>query len=204
MPQLPLPPDVYAAQGFPHEPNPSTPMQAGTSPLEIWYSGVVNQTAYAVGAISLDFIYANPVVIGRTGIIDRIAFEVTTGAGGGTGGVGRCGIYASGADGYPAALIVDGGEQSTEVAAVKASTVSVFLSAGRYWFVTHFGVAACSARKPAAGGINTILGVPTTMGANCNLRLVPGVSYAALPATFPAGATASTGIYQLVHIRFAS
>lgn len=204
MPQLPLPPDVFAAQGYPHECNPSTPHQIGTSPLEIWYSGMVIQASYSSGAIPIDAIRGYPLVVGRSGVIDRIAVEVT---GNVATAVGRCGIYRATSiiNLYPSSLVVESGELDVSSTGIKAVTVSAFLEAGLYWMVFLGGVANGNMRRPAVSGEAPLLGAPTTLGANPNNRIEATFAYAALPSTFPASAVMSTSAnHAVVHVRFAS
>lgn len=205
MSELPLPPDFFPPQGFPHEPNASTPHQAGTSPLEIWYSGVVNQTAYTTVSATFNQIFGYPVVIGRSGILDQIGFEVTTGAGGGSGGVARAAIYNSNSSGFPNSLVVDGGEKSTEANAVLTSSISVYVEAGLYWFCLWPGVATATVRAGSVGAISAMLGVPTTMGAsgygiiNKGSQAYNGAWPTAFPTTNPSLVASSL---RMVHVRF--
>lgn len=196
---------MFGPQGAKRYPNLSTPRQRGTSPWESWYSGVVNQTAYAAVAHAVDNIYCLPVVIGKGGFIDRVAFEVTTG--GAAGSVGRCGIYraTSRKNIYPGALVVDGGEKDTTSSGVKSTTVNVFLRAGLYYFCMLTGVAAPTLRDLAVASASPILGLPTTMGANNHYHVTVAFPYAALPSAFPASATPGVSSrLGLVHVRFAS
>lgn len=190
-------------QGTGHFPNFSTPMQRGTSPLECWYSGVVNQNAYTTATAQFNNLFAYPVTIGGSGFIDRIAFEVTTGV---ATSVGRCGIYraTSKFNIYPSERIVDGGEQDCSSAAIKSSTVSVFLAPGLYWFVIHTGVASPTVRAGSAAANSPISGVPATIGTSPNIGIFGASAYASLPATFPAGITGAPSVSRLVHVRFAS
>ncbi len=195
--------NVLPARG-PYFPNFSTPMQRGTSPLECWYSGVVNQTAYSTGLATFDQIFAYAVVIGRAGFLDRIAFDVT--AGGGAGSKGRAAIYRPTSDKnlYPNELVIDGGEFDTTTIAVKSATINTFVRPGLYWFCVRFGVATPTVRSGVVGSIGPVLGIPATMGANANSILNVASAYAAFPATFPAGAGPVSSTARLVHVRFAS
>jgi hypothetical protein len=193
-----------AAQGRGFSPSFSTPMQRGTSPLECWYSGVINQTAYTTGSNTIDTLFAQRIVIGRSGILDRIAFEQT--AAGGAGSLTRCGLYAATSryNIYPSSLVVDGGEIATDGAnATKVTTISTFVQAGLYWLVVLSGVSAPTLRARSVGGQDAIGGVPSTIGTTPNSALAVALAYQALPATFPAGAGFS-GTRALVHIRLVS
>lgn len=207
MPQLPLPPEVFPAQGFRKEPNAQSAFQVGTAAAERWYSGVVSQATFTADAFGVDTPVGYPVVIGKDSIIDRIAFEVTSG--GAAGSVARVGIYraTSPTNLYPSELVVDGGEHTTTGVGVKASTVEVFLKAGLYWFMYHCGVNYPTIRMVPVAALSPTFGLPSDFGANPNNR-IDGTglfSYGAFPATFPAGAALSDNFYSpLVHVRFAS
>jgi hypothetical protein len=189
------------AQGFPHEPNPSTPMQAGTSPIEAWYSGVVNQTAYSALALPVfDGVRARTYTIGRDCVLSAIAFEVTTGAG---GAVGRVALYrsTSGRNIYPSSLVVDGGEFDCSTTGIKVTTgLSIFLKAGLYWVMATQGVATATLRSVQGGGGPTVIGALTTLGGNPNSSLSLTRSYAPFSATFEAGAGQSTNHCPAIHL----
>ena len=207
MPKQPLYEMPFAPpQGISHEVNASTPLQRGTSPLEIWYSGAANQTAYVAGAsFAVNTVRAYPIVIGRTGILDRIGFEPT---GASAGSVGRVALYSaiSATNLYPGSLLVESGELDTSSAAVKTATISTYISPGLYWFAFVFGTAVATMRRTATGGGLPLLGVPSTMGANCNQRLTGSLTYGAFASTFPAGIAAidASAVAPVGHIRFSS
>lgn len=195
------------SQGTDDYPSFSTPMQRGTSPLECWYSGIMNQTAYGTsGAIATAVLRAYPVVIGRAGLVDRIAFETTVSAG--AGGKARAGIYraTSKYNIYPSELVVDGGEYLTDaVAGIKSTTISTFLPAGLYWFAFLMGTAAPTLRAPTSGAFcSPINGCPNTIGSQGNIGMVIAQAYGNLPTTFPGAASLSSGLFCLIHIRLAS
>ena len=196
-------------QGISHEVNASTPLQRGTSPLEIWYSGVVNQTAYGTAAPTVGSLRAFPIVIGRSGTVDRVAFEVTTV--GGAGAVARAGIYncnQTPPNYYPTSLLVDTGEFATDSGTTKVYTPStaIYVSAGIYWVCMLQGVNAATVRTASAASMMPFSGIPSTMGANPTRGWQVAQAYGALPSTFPAGAVLNTSSSSspLVHIRLSS
>lgn len=210
MPQLPLPPEVFPAQGFRKETNAQTPHQVSGGSLDVLYSAAASQSAYSGQiCLSVDSLGAYPFVVGRGGRISRIAFEVTVG--GTAGSVARVGIYkpTSKTNIYPGELVVDGGEHDTTSAGVKITGFDFglheVLEAGLYWFAGLVGVAVPTLRVLLPVGVNSILGVPPTFGAAPYDRLIVDRAYGALPETFPAGATpytVATAQALLVAVRY--
>ncbi len=196
-------------QGSGFFPNISTPLHRGTSPLECWYSGVLNQTAYLAGsaAWALGNMYASPLAIGRSGKLDRIAFETTANV---PTSVARVGLYraTSNSNIYPAERLADGGEQDCNAGpGIKSTTISVDVTPGLYWLVMLAGVAAPTLRRIPGGGLTPIIGVPGALGAAPYSYLVVAQAYGAMPATYPAGGALNTVGIQLppaIHVRFAS
>jgi hypothetical protein len=137
------------------------------------------------------------------GIIDTIAFEVTTNV---ATAVARCGIYKNTGGGvmYPSTLVVDSGEFDCGAAAGVKSTagLSIAISPDIYWFVYKAGVATPNVRHLGVASHSHVMGFPSTMGANLNQRLLLNDPYAALQATFPAGgafSTAAPAVLVAVH-----
>lgn len=204
-----LSPDFVAddpSQGGNHGVSLSTPHQVGISPIECWYSGVVNQSGYASQAQVLNAPLMYPVVIGRSGIIDQIACEVTVG--GGAGSRVRCGIYSptSKYNIYPNALIVDGGDFDATVVSTKVTAINVYLVAGLYWFIVNTGVATPSLRFAIGNQISPVLGVSSVIGANPSICFGGTLIYGALPTIFPTpaaiGGSLTTSNVPVVHVRF--
>lgn len=195
------------AQGLRRWPSVTSFFQRGTTPNEIWYAlGAQNQTAFGTNAQTVGSLRARIFTVSRTVVLDRIAFEVTTGGAGGS--VGRVGIYnVTGlANEYPSSLVVDGGEQDTTSTGVKAATISVTLAPGVYAAAWNFGTAAPTCRIFVAASYPSFVGAPSTM-ATTNLYLLVASAYGSLPATFPAGGTLQTGAssgHPVVAARFSA
>lgn len=199
-------PQILPAQGKRIYPSYESFVARGTSPLNFFYTGAVNQSDYFTFAFAVGTLYAYPVVL-PTGVIDKIGFEVTTVSG--AGGVARAGIYKTSAGSiiYPGALLVDGGEFAVDGAsgAKVASSLSIQVHAGLYWFVYLCGTSAPEVRYVNNTGINPILGIQPTMGATPYDTLTKLLSYQALPATFPAGGLPDTPTgHPAVGVHFAS
>lgn len=179
--------------------------QRGSTPLEIWYTSMFTNSGMTTGAQAIDLLRACPFFSGPGGQIDRLSFEVTTAAA--VGGVGRCGIYeARGeSDIYPGDLAVDSGEFDTTVAGVKTATVSVYLKPNTlYWFAQTFGVAAPQVRLNNPTHCPQVMGFSPALGSAVRAGITQARAYAALPATYPAGAAFATGGTGLCWVRWAA
>jgi hypothetical protein len=174
--------------------------QRGTNPVERWYAlGVQNQTAFSILAVTSNNLRARPFSISKPITLDRLSFEVTTG--GGAGSKARCGLYnaTSLKNLYPSSLIVDGNEFDTTVGneGNKASTIAVTLSPGTYWFAYLAGTTGPSVRTLSAGGREASgMAVDNTLS-QMWLQIVLSFTYAALPSTFPGGATAEVSASRM-------
>lgn len=187
---------MIPAQGFRKWNSQTSYFHRGTSPYTIWYAGCQNQTAFTTGSPALNFFLAYSFTLSRPAILSKLSFEVTTD--GAAGSKGRAGIYRATSLGnqYPAGLVVDGGEHDCTTIGVKTtSSLTVAMSAGEYWLVSHFGTAAPVCRIQSGIGNNpSVLGTDSTL-ASLNSGWQLSRAYAALPSTFTAGATrASTGL----------
>lgn len=143
-------------------------------------------------------LYAVPIFVPSRIVVKSLSVNVTTGN---AGDVGRLGIYAD-VNGAPdgGALIVDSGEQTLTSTAVVSAVVSVTLEPGLYWLASTFD--AGGGTMPSVAGIsvtaasmaNEMIGSDTAAHAlatattnNATGRKKTSFTYAALPATFPAG-----------------
>ena len=152
-----------------------------------YVAGMVNGTALVTGAPTIGAIFALPFVAPMGGILDRIVFRVTTGAG---SSVARVGIYANAAHNlalYPGALLVDGGEKTTTGTGVTHSTtISVRVEPGElYWFTYLCGTAAPTLRCLAIAGCWPIMGLNANLAATPQIGWSVTQAYGALPAAFP-------------------
>ena len=135
-------------------------------------------------AISANVLYASPLYIARNLTIDRIAINVAVAAV--AGKKGRLGIYKTGTNLYPGALVVDGGEVAVDAIAVVAATINQALTEGIYF------MALVSNGTPT---IKTLYSTWAAMGVLSTDLLSPNgawnvaFTYAALPDPFTAGAT---------------
>jgi hypothetical protein len=162
-----------------------------THTLEMWVTGRATSVSAGTSSSAINTLKAYPVIFPVAHTLDRITFEVTTG--GGAGSVFRVGIYAATSitNPYPSALVVDGGEHVTTVAAgtgLKTSTISTAVSAGLvYWLASLGGVATVTCRS-----MNTaswFFGVYSD-GANLSVPnyLSVAQAYGALPDPFTGSA----------------
>jgi len=134
-------------------------------------------------AKAVDTLWASPFVVTSPGFLDKLAFEVTTGA----VGVARLGLYHNKGRNnlYPDTLIVETGEIDVSAAAVKEASIDVKIDAGIYWFVYLAGTLAPTVRCVAAACALPLLGLSS---AHANqLGISKALAYAALPAAFPSG-----------------
>lgn len=182
--------------------------QVGSSPLDCHYVlGPILQPTNNVAtvALSVDTLYAIPFIHGRDGVIDIMEMEVTTGGGGGA--VGRFGIYTNTSPNllYPDRLIIDSGQFSFSGTGVKTAAVSQRLPRNSLlWAVVLIGGAGSTVRAITGGGANALLGYPLTIGAAPYTELIVALAYAALPATFPAGATPQSASHPACFVHYSS
>jgi hypothetical protein len=148
------------------------------------------------GAVStltptLNVLYLSPVVLARPTNIDRIALEVTTL---GATSVHRIGVYNTGSDGLPSALLYESGSTlSGATTGIKSTTVAVSLPAGTVW-VGSVVQTATSVVRSCTGDPLGLLGSPTELvnishSAYTSAATVTG----ALPSTFTVSALVAAG-----------
>lgn len=181
--------------------------QVGTSPLERWYVGGAanNGTPMTTGAPTVNVLRAFRFYSTRGGTLDRIGFQVTTLI---ASGLARCGIYQATSDtnNYPAGLVVDGGQQLTSTAGLKATTINQALTANTlYWFVYLAGTAAATVRCLALAGADAGMGFDNALGVLPAVGISVAQTYGALPATFPAGGAVITAVpLPAIGVRFSA
>ena len=147
---------------------------------------------------------AVPFMSGRGGVIDRIAFNVTVAV---ASSVARVGIYtATSAENlYPDSLVIDGGEHATSSIGAKTATISQPLQPNTlYWFVHLGGVGSPTILGLGAGSCMSLLGRPSTLGANTSTNLTVAQTYGALPASFPSGAAVASSTIPLIVVRYSA
>lgn len=186
----------YPVQGCRDYPSHKSFVFKGTSPLNLLYSGTVNQGQYATATIARDVLRAHAFVWPGGGM-DAIYLEAT---GVVANAVGRAGIYRNTGDTtiYPSSRVVDGGEVALATAVVRSSSISVSLEPGLYWFAQLCGVADPVLRVIAVGGVSHIGGMSSAWALGTQLTVA--YPYAALPAEFPAGAAWDTGTPPVVAV----
>jgi len=85
-------------------------------------------TAYALTAGRISFLL---IFVSERTAYDRIGINVTVAAAGGS--LCRVGIYAKGTDGWPGALILDGGTLATDAIAGVENVIALTLARGYYY-----------------------------------------------------------------------
>jgi len=144
-----------------------------------------------------DVIKAVPFIVEKVSTFDTIYAEVTTLL---AAGRFRVGIYADDGNMYPGALIAgsDVAEMTTDATGVKTNTfvTPIILQPGLYWLVWVANTAGTAVyRALPTTAIMPLLGMISTMGATSQGTHWTGAfTYAALPATFPAGATINAAV----------
>lgn len=140
----------------------------------------------------LNFLECIPIFLSKSCTIDRINTNI--GTAGGAGSVCRLGLYADDGDGFPGALLVDGGTVDSTGTGSKEVTVSVpFTGPGWLWVAMVFQV--------AAGALFRLQGYlqPIGVSAGGNSNNVLGSAYVqasvsgALPTPFAGDRTIATG-----------
>lgn len=185
---------------------------AGATPR---YGNFDNQLAQGTIAPAIDTLWAIPFYLPMGGVIDRLAFKVTTV--GGAGNKTRVGVFSNAMDSnlYPDKFIVgaDTGEIDSQASTgIKETTITSgpYLDAGLYWFVLWQGAGTVATyASVAVGGAGTILGVDATLtGINgisaARTYNASGFSTLATPNVFPAGGAYVTAAQPLCTLRLAS
>ena len=134
--------------------------------------------------ISANTLYASPLYLARNITIDRIAINVS--AAGAAGTKGRLGVYKTGTNLYPGALVIDGGEVAVDAIAVVAAIIDQALTEGLYF---------CVLVSNGTPTIKTLYSTWAAMGVlaadlfSTNGAWKVAFPYAALPDPFTAGGT---------------
>lgn len=147
-------------------------------------------------AMTANQIKAWPFIIRKNVVITEIITEVTVLAAATTY---RIGIYADDGTVYPGTLVTgsDVGTYDSSTTGSKSSgAVSLTMNAGLYWLVVNSNGTA-TMRGIATGGLLTIMGSPDGLNPP-NTRYIATLTYAALPSTFTAGATAAGNVTAIM------
>jgi hypothetical protein len=163
-----------------------------------------NATAQTTGTISANVLHAMPFLAPpRGGTLDRLAFEVTSGA----TGNGRVGLYANvlGAnDVYPGALVVDSGVIAL-TNALKTAAVSVALVPNALYWIGLVLSANNTCRTLPVGGVLGFLGIDASgAGSTPNTGITVSHAFAALPDPFTAAGAYITSAPPVLRYRFAA
>jgi len=180
--------------------------QRGTTDLEAWYPcGAQTGADLVGGTFSTDTLYVIPFWPIRGATIDRIGVDVSTTGTRKT----RLGLYGptSATNIYPESLLVDSGELTYSSAALISATISVAVgSAFLLWAAVVTDGGTGTAFCIPTGSVSTlfpIVGWPSSGGAAGGGYLSTAHTFAALPSTFPSGATRTTSRPPAVFIRYA-
>lgn len=164
-----------------------------------WYGNTMSALAPTTQISVVTTLRASPWILSHTITIDKIQAEISTAANP-TSTTCRIGIYRDNGQVYPQALVTGSDVGTfTTTAAVKTNTFAspITLQEGLYWMAYTCGTAATTQptwRALSAGSIPPVLGAVSTMGANnFGTAYTVAFTFAAMPATFPAGATILTG-----------
>jgi hypothetical protein len=98
-----------------------------------YYYGLTAFSTYANSTMTQDRLGYVPFHVWETVTFDRIGIEVVTGQASTTI---RLGIYETGTDGRPSALLLDAGTVDSSTSGVKEITISEELTPGLYWLAS--------------------------------------------------------------------
>lgn len=154
-----------------------------------WYAaGQVNAVAMTTDTPTANVLRAIPLVVAGDITLDCIGINVTSAVAGNA----RMGIYADVGNLYPGSLILAAGEVNTGSTGVKSLTISQALTPGLYW-VALVNNAAPTIRALSLTGCLALLGSDSTL-ATTGVGWSVAYTYAALPDTFPGGASIITAV----------
>lgn len=178
---------------------------AGTTDYEAWYpAGMAPGDAIAGFSSSVGHLRAVPFIApARGGTLDAIAVEVNVAV---ASKNIRIGLYSSkGVNNiYPDTLLVDSGDISTGTTGRKIHTLSQALTAGRVYWLAVSSDASVTIQGSSTGGYNPLLGFHSTVPLTLRRYLDTTFTHGALPATFPAGVTGTTGTGPVLLYRFSA
>lgn len=163
----------------------------------IYICGSIGRGASSTQGITANTLFAHPIFIRQSTAFDRIAINVTTA--GVLGSLARVGIYNSNASNYPSTLVLDAGTVAVDSTGTKTIIINQTLAIGVYWLVIVSDGAPVITGHTGAGA-SSFLGISDPATAVNNLSYQVAFTFAALPATFTAGATLSAVAY-IVFIR---
>jgi hypothetical protein len=166
-----------------------------------------SSSTIAIGATSVDRIYALPWIAPYTKSVGSILWELTTGD---AGKVANFALYESDADGYPSNRIAAVSSVSLTTTGVKTSTFSAAVTVQRgrlYWLARTSDSLTAALRawiSPTFSGMGVISSASSldfTAGAasgSTGTHLRVTATYAVPPATFPTGAALPGTYYPIM------
>ena len=170
--------------------------RANTYVLELdWLAGTYQDggiagQAHSTMALAASRMYFTPIYVPKAITVDRIGINVS--ANSGAGEACRLGIYESGADGMPGALLLDAGEVAVTTNGGKEITISQALSADTVYWLALFTNAAASFNITCKGTVNAVpYWIANLTDAAYIIQLYRDTTYGALPD--PAGALSGLG-----------
>lgn len=160
-------------------------------------------TALATANLAVDTLFAVPFIHSNGFRISVLGLNVTTGV---ATSVARHGVYECQNDLagniYPGDLVIDSGQIDCSTTAFKEASVSLDLEEGRiYWRVVVFGTAACTSNTVPLASTDMLLG---TNAGVLKTYLSVAFPYAALPQSFPLGATFAATVPPALFYRYAA
>jgi hypothetical protein len=171
--------------------------RAKGSTLNQWFTSPATGTALTTGAPTLGVLRAIPFIASKTTTLDQMAINVTV-AGSATNCTADVGIYSDNGNSYPGARVVDAGSAVVSVAGVKTFTTGmpVTLDPGLYWLVYEHNCAttAPTIRSFAVASLIPVLGYASSLPTNQQFGWSVAFTYAALPASYPAGGAPITAV----------
>ena len=151
-------------------------------------------------ALTANQLYATPFFTPVARTVTKIAIHVTTL---GSGANARLGIYADDGTVYPGSLVADCGVVSMASTGLKEITgLNITLNANTLYWLCLVPSVAATISAVTAGAHWSLLGYGTALNVVGAAYWRVAFTYAALPATFPAGAAAQTAAVPKVAIWF--
>lgn len=162
-----------------------------------FYGSGLSYDTNSTGSTGINTLRASPFRVLNKLTLDTIQAEVSTAVGGSSF---RIGIYADDGNCYPGALVVDSGVLSGASLGVVPASINVTLQPGLYWFVIVCD-ASITMRAWGSSTMPTIMGIISTMGSVTRQAFYTvSFTFAALPPTFPAGATINNSANSIAQI----
>ena len=173
--------------------------RGGTEALTFWRTGNY-YISYGLPRLNLNraingnFIYATNYPVPITATFDRIAISIQQLE---AGKFARLGIYEDN-NGYPGALVVDGGTVSVGATGLRTVTINQQLTRGKYWIAVLSDATGTARMYYASVGGWLALGHLTAIGNQAqNASIAVAQAYGALPDPCTGGGAYTTEVYAL-------